>query len=174
MSDYEYGGVGEAKVSPSHPGCNSIALRTFIRGVLSGECPMVYSIGFVHRASSCFEFVHHGHEFDADFWPRLILQVSRSEPTIRHAIIAVSATYGQHETAGSTAIIEDACQDSLAAELNKRLLYSNTTEPSAASSSASKARTNLMKLLCSLVCCSYVSNSIPETLSCICKVGSRY
>ena len=37
-----------------------------------------------------------GH-FESDFWSRLVLQVSYTEPTVRHAVLALSSVYEVHE-----------------------------------------------------------------------------
>jgi hypothetical protein len=38
--------------------------------------------------------------FDCDFWDRLVLQACHAEPTVKHALLALSATYEAHELQG--------------------------------------------------------------------------
>jgi hypothetical protein len=38
--------------------------------------------------------------FDCDFWDRLVLQACHTEPTIKHALLALSAAYEAHELHG--------------------------------------------------------------------------
>ena len=45
--------------------------------------------------------------FDGSFWSGLLLQLSQSEPAVRHAMMAVSAVHEQFETSGqSTAVMQ--------------------------------------------------------------------
>jgi len=42
--------------------------------------------------------------FDADFWTRLVLQMSHAEPVIKHAVVAVGALHRQRESVAKLAI----------------------------------------------------------------------